>query len=383
MAERGPEVPEDAEDAEVIVIGAGVIGAAIVAELHRHGIDCLVIEAGLPGRAVSEVSYAWVNASADKTPRSYRELNLRGLEEHHRLHEAGLAPWFHPTGALELEHASDGGAGSIYHDGGRTAEYDDLDGRAPAVPLTAAQRAQHGLSEEISRATLYPREGWVDVGHMVQETLAALPPGRVLAPAVATAVAARSGEESPSVTLADGRQLRAQHIVIASGNGAPALIGEIRPGLALIENPAQSTHVGLSIETFPLENPLPSVLRAPGVSLRPTREGGAVIADHATAASHTLEDPDLLAVPATLVERARALVPQLGEIRPRSVRIGPRVWPLDGRTVCGALAEGVYTVLTHSGVTLAPYLAQCARRELRGEIVPELAEYRPTRFEKG
>jgi D-hydroxyproline dehydrogenase subunit beta len=108
-----------------------------------------------------------------------------------------------------------------------------------------------------------------------------------------------------------------------------------------------------------------------------------VIADHATAASHTLDDPDLLAVPATLLERARALLPELGEIRARSVRIGPRVWPSDGRTVCGRLADGVYTVLTHSGVTLAPYLAQSVCRELQGTEVPELLDHRPDRFQKG
>lgn len=371
------------ETAEVIVIGAGVIGAAIVAELRHHGTDCFVVEAGVPGRGVSEVSFAWVNASADKTPRSYRALNLAGLEAHHRLHEAGLAPWFHPTGSVELGDASRDGAGSVYANGSISEEHDDLEGQAPALPLDAAERSRRGLSAAVTRATLLPREGWVDVGHQIQATLAALPPGRVLAPVAATALTPRTGTQDPTVTLADGRVLRARHIVLASGSGAPALIDTVRPGLELIEDAGQSTHVGLSIETFPLENPPATVLRAPGVSLRPTRDGGAVIADHATAASHTLADPALLTVPAVLIERARALLPQLGEITVRSVRIGPRVWPRDGRTVSGWLAEGIYTVLTHSGVTLAPFLAQCVHRELQGKDVPELADYRPDRFQEG
>lgn len=370
-------------DVEVIIIGAGVIGASIAAELSRDGTDCLVIDASVPGRGVSEVSFAWVNASSDKAPRTYRELNLFGLETHHRQHEAGMAPWFYPTGCLEVERADSGGAGSVYDEGGTDEGYDDLGGRAPVRSLTPDDLANCGLSEGITAATFFPREGWVDVGHLVQTSLASLPPGRVLAPMAVTAVTRPAKESGPSVTLEDGRILHARHVVIASGNGAPALIDQVRPGPSLIEDPTQSTHVGLSIETFPLENPLTSVLRSHGVSLRPTRDGGVVIADHATAASFTLSDPDLLTLPDTLIQRARTLAPQLGDIKARSIRIGPRVWPTDGHTVCGWITNGIYTVLTHSGVTLAPYLAQCVRRELAGNTVAELADYRPDRFEKG
>ncbi|MGP9747065.1 NAD(P)/FAD-dependent oxidoreductase [Brachybacterium sp. AOP29-B2-41] len=380
-SEVATELTETAEQVDVIVIGAGVIGAAIALELRRGGVDCLVVDAHIPGRAVSEISFAWVNASTDKTPRSYRELNLMGLEAHHRQHDAGEAPWFHPTGALEVETGGHLGAGSVYEGGAADAKYDDLDGRAPAVSLTAADLADRELSAEITGGTLFPREGWVDVGHQVHASLAALPAGRVLAPLAATAVT--TSTDGPSVTLADGRVLRARQVVIANGNGAPALIDGLCPGLSLLEDGAESEHVGLSIETFPLENLPTSVLRSHGVSLRPTRDGGAVIADHATAASFSLSDPELLDLPATLLARAQALVPQLGEIRARSVRIGPRVWPRDGRTVCGWLTEGVYVVLTHSGVTLAPYLAQCVHQELRGTDVPELVDFRPYRFQKG
>jgi glycine/D-amino acid oxidase-like deaminating enzyme len=156
----------------------------------------------------------------------------------------------------------------------------------------------------------------------------------------------------------------------------------VRPGLEIVENAERSTHVGLSVETFPLDNPLTSVVRGPGVSLRPTRDGGAVIADHATAASHRLTDPELLSIPKILISRAKDLLPALGDIKVRTVRIGPRVWPLDGRTVCGWLTDRVYVALTHSGVTLAPFIADCVRQELQGDEAHELVDFRPDRFEK-
>jgi glycine/D-amino acid oxidase-like deaminating enzyme len=55
---------------------------------------------------------------------------------------------------------------------------------------------------------------------------------------------------------------------------------------------------------------------------------------------------------------------------------------LDGRTVCGWLTDRVYVALTHSGVTLAPFIADCVRQELQGDEAHELVDFRPDRFEK-
>jgi D-hydroxyproline dehydrogenase subunit beta len=54
--------------------------------------------------------------------------------------------------------------------------------------------------------------------------------------------------------------------------------------------------------------------------------------------------------------------------------------PRDGRTVAGWIAEGVYTLLTHSGITLAQFLAESVREELAGGSVEQLNEFRPDRF---
>ena len=65
------------------------------------------------------------------------------------------------------------------------------------------------------------------------------------------------------------------------------------------------------------------------------------------------------------------------------VTLGFRPMPMDGLPVVGRVpgAPGFYTVVTHSGVTLAPILGQYVRAELlRGEDEPMLAPYRPGRF---
>jgi D-hydroxyproline dehydrogenase subunit beta len=64
-------------------------------------------------------------------------------------------------------------------------------------------------------------------------------------------------------------------------------------------------------------------------------------------------------------------------------RVCVRPLPADGRSIVGWLpgADGVYVAVTHSGVTLAAYLARLITAELITGAAPAgLAPYRPGRF---
>ena len=67
------------------------------------------------------------------------------------------------------------------------------------------------------------------------------------------------------------------------------------------------------------------------------------------------------------------------------VRVGRRAMPADGRTVAGlADRDGRFYVLaTHSGITLAPLLAELATQELYGADAAMLRDFRPDRFTAG
>ena len=63
--------------------------------------------------------------------------------------------------------------------------------------------------------------------------------------------------------------------------------------------------------------------------------------------------------------------------------VGYRPMPVDGFPVVGfaAKAPNVYLALTHSGVTLAPLIAQLTTMEIvDGARVDLLSDYRPDRF---
>ncbi|HEY6431619.1 MAG TPA: FAD-dependent oxidoreductase, partial [Acetobacteraceae bacterium] len=87
----------------VIVIGAGVMGASAAFRLAQAGAQVLVLEAGRVGGGTSGISYAWTNAH-NKPPRPYHEMNVAGMKAHAALREEfGSTPWWHGGGSLEWE----------------------------------------------------------------------------------------------------------------------------------------------------------------------------------------------------------------------------------------------------------------------------------------
>jgi glycine/D-amino acid oxidase-like deaminating enzyme len=61
--------------------------------------------------------------------------------------------------------------------------------------------------------------------------------------------------------------------------------------------------------------------------------------------------------------------------------------PQDGLPVVGAVAEGVYVAVLHSGITLGPIIAELIAKDIAGRLdnadAAMIAPYRPQRFAKG
>ena len=119
--------------------------------------------------------------------------------------------------------------------------------------------------------------------------------------------------------------------------------------------------------------------------LRPGPSGGLRIgSEDADPESEAPDDAEARAL--ALLARARALVPGLGGDAPLealarecTVRIGVRPVPADDRTIIGPVASvpGLYVIVTHSGVTLGPYLGRLAAEEITsGKMPGRLAPFR-------
>src|SRR4051812_40488934 len=85
----------------VIVIGAGVYGAAVAASLTRRGARTTVVDAGAPAGGTAGATFSWIH-SCGKQPRAYHDLSVAGMEAHRRLAaEASRDDWYHEDGNLE------------------------------------------------------------------------------------------------------------------------------------------------------------------------------------------------------------------------------------------------------------------------------------------
>ena len=64
----------------VVVAGAGIVGASIAFHLAKAGASVTVIDRDGPATHASRGSFAWINATWSKQPRSYHRLNQAGVQ---------------------------------------------------------------------------------------------------------------------------------------------------------------------------------------------------------------------------------------------------------------------------------------------------------------
>lgn len=363
----------------ILVIGAGIIGASVAYRLAQAGASVTVLDAGRAGGGTSSNSYSWVNAH-DKLPRSYFALNLAGQHAHHALREEfASTPWWHDKGYLEWPQADGYDAYRTkvarLQSWGYTAEWLDARQLAELEPDLAPDAAGD------APVAWFARDGWVDPVVYTQTllSLARRQFGLQLRQHTAVAQVAVQGGRVSGVTLANGEQLSADWVVNCTGPQADttAFAPELRVPLA----PSR----GLLVFTPPVASGLQRMLSTPAGFIRPDGAGRLLLWRSASDEGLSADTPAAVTQERAqaLVDAAAALLPGIGRVAPEAIRIGVRAIPRDQLPVIGTLphAAGYYTVVTHSGVTLAPYLGVAVADEiLNGSVRAELADFRPTRF---
>lgn len=91
----------------VAVIGAGIVGASVAYRLCEGGARVILLDAAEPASGTTSASFAWANANR-KLPKSYFELNVAGMREHHRLLRELGGDWLHGGGNLMWEEDVEG-----------------------------------------------------------------------------------------------------------------------------------------------------------------------------------------------------------------------------------------------------------------------------------
>ncbi len=349
---------------QIIVIGAGVIGASIAFQLGRRGHSVTILEGQGIAAGASGRSFGWINASFHLSPAHYR-LRLEGIAAHRRLD--GLLPdspirwpgclWFEEEGSAQLAFAD--GLRAL----GYPVETWDCDRIRRDLP-------QLGLMPE--SALFLPGEGAVDPGVLAARLIAAS--GARLWRGVAALRLTEGGGRVTGVEMAQGA-LAADAVVVAAGTGAPALTGPLGIALPMLSRP------GLILKTPPLPPLLPLVLWGPGGELRQDEAGRLVMP---TAPNHQGDTAETIAGLAgahadAAMTRLRRLLPAV-RTDWDEVALAFRPVPGDGLPVIGAARPGLWLAVMHSGATLAAITGELVAEEIDGGESALLAEFRPGRF---
>ncbi|QFG20125.1 FAD-binding oxidoreductase [Actinomadura sp. WMMB 499] len=363
----------------IVIVGGGIIGAALADRLARTA-EVTLVERDRPGAGTSAASYAWLNANDPADP-GYHAFRVAALDAWRRT-AAGFGDpgWCRFAGNTAW--AVDEPDRDALAD--RVARLRDLGYPATLITATRLRDAEPSLRPPPGAVIArYPGEGHAHGSAAVAALLgrARDAGARILAGAAATRLNVR-GERVTGVRTSTGDDLDADVTICAAGWRSPALLATAGVGLPLVDPAAPgSSAPGLTATTTRVPGLVNGLVHSPGLDLRPTPEGGLVLeaADLDADTDLASSQADLDARAAELLDRARALFPgctaRLGEVR-RCVR----PLPVDGRPLVGPQRPGLYTVVTHSGITLGPYLAGLVAGEVAGEGAdPALAPYRPDR----
>ncbi|MBT0769452.1 FAD-binding oxidoreductase [Kineosporia sp. J2-2] len=356
---------------DVAIIGAGVIGTTLAAALVRRGRTVTLIEADRPGAGTSSNSYGWVN-SHHKHPLEYHELNVQGVGAWRRLAEErpGVVAF---TGHLEI-------AESQEHRRTLTGRTERLIGLGyPARWITAARARELTPVKMVDDAlvALFEGEGHAFPARLIDELTREVGPVRR-----GTATAVEMQEDGVTVLLADGGEVDADVVVVCAGTGTEQLIASAGGALPLVPPRVDSPSFGYLADVRVPDHGVTALVTTDVLNLRPN--GNGLLLVQALDLDGTAE-PGVPAPAAVVREFGRRVAALLPGTSPRvvDVRVGHRVIPADGLSAAGPMAPGsrVWAVATHSGVTLAPWLAGVIAGELCGdEPDPRLAAFRPERF---
>ncbi len=339
----------------VVVIGAGVIGAAIAYYLSKEGARVTVVERGRVGGGTSGASTAYVNAVL-KRPEHYHRFSRLGVEAYDQLEEElGPGSGIGSRGALHWPASMVGGLKTFDR---VLAELEEWE--YPHEVLNPAQATEIEPNVRVidhRGPVLYlPNERWVE-GETLARTLCerAVEMGATVLSSCSVVEIATSGGRATGVDTTEVF-VAGDEVIVAAGVSSVGLLAPLGYRLPL------GRTVGV-LAVFRPQTPLLSGVVYPGIyHCRPTESGGMQIGS---------DDFDVLADEYTETSRvpswlyglrdvAARDIRGLGELDIEEFRIGLRPMPDDGLPLIGRVpgVEGVYAAVMHSGITLAAIVGQ-------------------------
>jgi glycine/D-amino acid oxidase-like deaminating enzyme len=346
--------------ARVIVVGAGIVGAAVAFRLAQAGADVLLVDRSRPASGVTGSSFAWIGGPRrGDAPDAGTPLRRRVLAEYRRLQRDVPGLRVHWRGAVLWDRP-----------------LPDDDALGPDERLLAAgevRELEPHLRDRPARAVHLAGDGALD-------------------PVAATHALVRAAQ-AHGARLATGLSVLGVRVRDARVVGVEASTGVL---------PAETVVVAAGVDSATLCAPLGLHLpvdASPALLMRFAAPSGLVRTLVATADLEVREAADGELVVAAgydgegggedlrrageRIRRHLVATFDAPDVRLLGVRLGVRPVPADGLPVVGPVpgVHGAYVAVMHSGVTLAPAVAGLVASEIvDGVPAPELSGLRPARF---
>ncbi len=353
----------------IVIIGAGIIGATLAYALTQRGAEVTIVDAGQPAGGATGASFGWVNASFHADAAHFA-LRAEGIAAYRRLcHDlalpvawSGCLCWEEQGAALEAQ----------------AADLTALGYRAEILGRAEVKRREPAVQAP-EEALFFADEAAVEARDLTRALLDASG-ARCLFGCPVTRIATKGGRVS-GVEIPGG-VLQADRVVVAGGTGSAALLAEVDVALPLLHRP------GVIFRTQSLPPTLAHVCVAPIGEFRQLPDGSILMP---TAVSHQADDSDALAASPDAL--ADAAVARLQKVLPdvplswRDVALAQRPVPQDGLPFVGACGpDGLFAGVMHSGITLAPVVAEVLAAQITGQMTNAQAEmiapYDPVRFQR-
>jgi glycine oxidase len=335
---------------DVIVVGAGVIGACIAYELAKAGAEVVVCDREAAGQASRASAGMLVPLSEAEGPGPFLELGLESLRLHRPLADellerTGMDVGYRATGLLRvaLTEADEVGVRR------RRAWHMDAGFTVPWLDAARARDAEPALSRDIQGAAYYEQEHQVSAPALTQAALrAAADLGATLRMGLNVEGLVVSGSTVQGVRVA-GERLRAGEVVVAAGawSGAFADLG-----LAIPVRPVRGQLVALHTEGSALRH----MIYSSGGYLNTKADGLTLVGS--TQEEVGFDPRSTAAGVARLLQSVARLTPGLSEATFSHALVGLRPGSPDGLPLIGRLPgwSGISVASGHfrNGILLAP-----------------------------
>ncbi len=351
----------------IIVVGAGIIGAAIAYELAKRGTAVTVLDRSAPATGATGQSFGWVNANAADSPEYFR-LRRAAMDAHHELREElgdGIAAKWGGSLYWEVEGDELAREFAMLEEFGYPVTSVDRERFATLAPRVA-NAPEHCILSELEGAA-----DPVAITGTLLKAAAELGAGMVFGCEVRGIV--QNGSRITGVETSVG-EMPCDDVVIAAGIFTRDLLAT-----AGIRLPMDNRR-GLIVHTAPVEPCIDHLILAPEIHFH-QRADGVVLMGEKFSGETAPGDP--VAFANELLNRLKARLPDVEGLAIDRIVLGVRPVPVDGHPAVGRVDAdwGVYVASMHSGITLGPLIGRLAAAEiLEDDRSDLLVPFRPTRF---